>query len=294
MRVEVAGDRSPRPTVRPRAFIQCLYLTTTTTTTIIIITDSKKHMWFSASNDLYQDAKRDLRDIGAGHIPTMTLNSITYGSRQLETFEVGGWVGCVSLLLRLACVERPPRLACKMRPNPKSKSVSQSVSQSSLPSTQTQTPPQGILFVTYSTSVGYSRDYDATTRVDQLVEWAGGESFNGVIAFDEGHRAKKLLPETDDGGADGNGGKKGRWGGKKSKSTKTAVCVSEIQQRLPKARVTYVSATGASALENLAYMRRLGLWGRENGTFFEDMDSFFNQSGFKNSVGALELLAMGE
>ena len=43
----------------------------------------------------------------------------------------------------------------------------------------------------------------------------------------------------------------------KTKSTKTALCVDDIQQRLPKARVCYVSATGASSLENLGYMTRV-------------------------------------
>ena len=37
--------------------------------------------------------------------------------------------------------------------------------------------------------------------------------------------------------------------------------VVEIQRRLPKARVLYVSATGATEAENLCYMTRLGLWG---------------------------------
>lgn len=56
-----------------------------------------------------------------------------------------------------------------------------------------------------------------------------------------GHKAKKLLPEKVE--------NKG-FGGT-PKSSKTALSVSEIQKRLPKARVCYVSATGASTLENL-------------------------------------------
>lgn len=32
-----------------------------------------------------------------------------------------------------------------------------------------------------------------------------------------------------------------------------------------------VSATGASSLENLGYMSRLGLWGFENGSRFRNM-----------------------
>lgn len=40
-------------------------------------------------------------------------------------------------------------------------------------------------------------------------------------------------------------------------------------------------------------MTRLGLWGRENGTYFEDQNDFMERSGFKHSTGALELIAMG-
>lgn len=34
----------------------------------------------------------------------------------------------------------------------------------------------------------------------------------------------------------------------------------EIQSQLPKARVIYCSATGASEVRHLGYMSRLGLW----------------------------------
>ena len=50
----------------------------------------------------------------------------------------------------------------------------------------------------------------------------------------------------------------------------SALCqaVLEIQRRLPKARILYVSATGATEPENLCFMTRLGLWG--DGTPFLD------------------------
>ena len=47
--------------------------------------------------------------------------------------------------------------------------------------------------------------------------------------------------------------------------------VVEIQKRLPKARILYVSATGATEPENLCFMTRLGLWG--DGTPFPDKKS---------------------
>ena len=43
--------------------------------------------------------------------------------------------------------------------------------------------------------------------------------------------------------------------------------VLELQRRLPKARVVYCSATGASEARNLGYMERLGLWGKGNAAF---------------------------
>ena len=42
--------------------------------------------------------------------------------------------------------------------------------------------------------------------------------------------------------------------------SKTAECVSALQERCPRARVVYCSATGASAIEQMCYMRRLGLY----------------------------------
>lgn len=45
----------------------------------------------------------------------------------------------------------------------------------------------------------------------------------------------------------------------------------ELQKQLPKARVVYASATGASEPRNMAYMTRLGMWG-EGSAFPEFMD----------------------
>lgn len=50
--------------------------------------------------------------------------------------------------------------------------------------------------------------------------------------------------------------------------------VMELQNRLPKARVVYASATGASEPKNMAYMTRLGLWGP--GTPFSEFNDFIN------------------
>lgn len=62
-----------------------------------------------------------------------------------------------------------------------------------------------------------------------------------------------------------------------SKPTKTGLTVLEIQNLLPKSRVVYASATGASEPRNMAYMIRLGIWGP--GTAFKD---------FTEYIGAVE------
>ena len=48
--------------------------------------------------------------------------------------------------------------------------------------------------------------------------------------------------------------------------------VLELQKKLPNARVVYSSATGATEPKNMAYMTRLGLWGK--GTTFNDFNDF--------------------
>ena len=62
----------------------------------------------------------------------------------------------------------------------------------------------------------------------QLLEWCGND-FDGLIVFDECHKAKNLVPRMMD------------------KSTKTGKAVLKLQEELPGGRVVYCSATGVSA-----------------------------------------------
>ena len=91
----------------------------------------------------------------------------------------------------------------------------------------------GVLYITYSMLIGESGN---GTRLNQIVCWFG-EKYDGLIVFDESHKAKNLL---------GN------------KPTQMGAAVLELQRRLPKARVVYCSATGASEPINMCYMDRLG------------------------------------
>ncbi len=103
----------------------------------------------------------------------------------------------------------------------------------------------GILFVTFATLRTDERE-GKRSRVQQIVDWLG-ENFDGVIVFDEGHSM-----------ANAAGGKSER--GEKSASQQGRAGL-RLQRALPDARVVYVSATGASEVESLAYAERLGLWG---------------------------------
>ena len=74
------------------------------------------------------------------------------------------------------------------------------------------------------------------TRLQQIIDWVGHD-FDGLIVFDESHKAKNYLGEP---------------------PTQMGAAVVELQERLPKARVVYCSATGASEPINMSYMERLG------------------------------------
>lgn len=127
---------------------------------------------------------------------------------------------------------------------------------------------EGVVFLTYSSLIASSEK--GRSRLQQLAQWCAS-GFDGLIIFDECHKAKNLVPEAG------------------SQPTRTGEAVLDLQARLPEARVVYCSATGASEPRNMGYMVRLGLWGA--GTSFIDFRDFLNALE-KGGVGALELVAM--
>lgn len=127
---------------------------------------------------------------------------------------------------------------------------------------------EGVLFSTYSSLIASSEK--GRSRLNQLVQWFGPK-FDGLVIFDECHKAKNLVPEA---------------GGQ---PTRTGEAVLELQEKLYEARVVYCSATGASEPRNMGYMVRLGLWG--DGTSFINFKEFLGALE-KGGVGALELVAM--
>lgn len=112
------------------------------------------------------------------------------------------------------------------------------------------TTSEGVLFATYSALIGESQaGGQHRTRLRQILQWCG-EAFDGVIVFDECHKAKN------------------------ASSTKMGKAVLDLQNKLPQARVVYASATGASEPRNMIYMSRLGIWGE--GTPFRTFEEFLH------------------
>ncbi len=128
----------------------------------------------------------------------------------------------------------------------------------------------GILFVTYPTLRSGRMD---TTRLAQILEWAG-EEYDGVLAFDEAHAMANALGGT---------GSRG-----KIKGSEQGMAGLRLQNLLPRARVLYASATGASDIANLGYATRLGLWGPE--TAFPNYDKFLSDIR-AGGISAMELVA---
>ena len=99
--------------------------------------------------------------------------------------------------------------------------------------------PEGVLVVTYSVLVAKS---GGRSRLDQIKEWlqppGAPYAYEGVLAFDEAHKAKGAASDQPVGRA-----------------------VVQLQEDMPSARVVYLSATGATMVQDMSYMTRLGLWG---------------------------------
>jgi hypothetical protein len=129
----------------------------------------------------------------------------------------------------------------------------------------------GILFLTYATL--RSSRHDALSRLQQILDWLGLE-FDGMIVFDEAHAMGRAAgTETEHGPAEGS---------------LQGLAGVRLQHALPRARVLYVSATGATDPSNLCYAARLGLWGP--GTAFNDRDGFMAAME-AGGIAAMEIVA---
>ncbi len=140
----------------------------------------------------------------------------------------------------------------------------------------------GILFTTYSTL--RSEGKDGTTRLQQIVEWLTADrpeehddAWGPVIAFDEAHAMGNAA-----GGEDTGRGKK--------TASQQGIAGLRLQTAVPEARVVYVSATGATTVENLAYATRLGLWGAGADYPFPSREAFLSAM-HSGGVAAMEVVA---
>ena len=158
------------------------------------------------------DANRDLKDLGMGAYAEnncFNLGKLPYGS-----------------LVSSASAS-----------SSKSKKTKGKKTKASKTKADTGCYDEGVMFATYSTLIGKNRN---GTRLEQLVEWCGGdnpEEFDGLIMLDECHKAKTI--DLDENGKVANAGKSGV-------CSQTAAKVVELQDLLPRARVVYCSATSVS------------------------------------------------
>jgi len=132
---------------------------------------------------------------------------------------------------------------------------------------------EGVLFATYATLRSDARE-ERVSRVRQIVDWLGTD-FDGVIVFDESHAMQNA-----------GGGKGSRGDAAPSQQGRAGL---RLQHALPGARVLYVSATGATTVQNLAYAQRLGLWGSEDFPFA--IRAEFVAAIETGGVAAMEVLA---
>lgn len=132
---------------------------------------------------------------------------------------------------------------------------------------------EGILFTTYATLRSESAA-TASTRLKQITDWLG-KDFDGVIVFDEAHAMGNAAPgETDRG---------------KLAASQQGLAGLRLQNALPHARIVYVSATGATIVENLAYASRLGFWGGDDFPFKTRAE--FVSAMHAGGIAAMEVLA---
>ncbi|MEM6275321.1 MAG: strawberry notch family protein [Pseudomonadota bacterium] len=130
----------------------------------------------------------------------------------------------------------------------------------------------GILFVTYATL--RSAGKLGTTRLSQILDWMG-DDFEGVLAFDEAHAMQNAA------GSDA---------GRGAKPSQQGLAGLRLQLAVPRARVFYISATGATNVANLAYASRLGLWGPGPEYAFPSREGFVSAME-AGGVAAMEVVA---
>ena len=136
---------------------------------------------------------------------------------------------------------------------------------------------ESILFTTYATLRSPS-SAQRRSRLSQIVAWLGRdrrEQFEGLIVFDESHALANAAPTAGEHGT--------------TEPSRQGLAAMRLQYALPNARIVYVSATGASSLQGLAYTTRLGLWDSDDTEFLTRED--FVDAVARGGIAALEVIA---
>lgn len=137
-----------------------------------------------------------------------------------------------------------------------------------------------VLFSTYNGLISKGSHSSAKTRLEELIQWLspdGSNDFDGLLVFDEAHKAKNFRDSSEE---DGD---------QQVPGSQSGEAVYRLQETFPKARVVYSSATCVSDAQDMEYMTRLGYWGK--GCPYESFKSF-KSSMDRAGVSGMELLAV--
>eukprot|EP00439_Symbiodinium_sp_Y106_P005951 s5968_g1.t1 len=218
----------------------------------------RRHVWLSATADLYQDAIRDLQDLKTG-IPVCNL------ARVRTRGELDAAHGADPELAKLG----------KNKDGSAFKSWIYSVDTAE----HNYYLRDGVLFLTYAllvSSGGSSKGKSNISRFQQLLAWLchRGPKGSGLIVLDEAHKAKNL-----------------------DAGTRCASLVEELQAACSDCPVLYSTATGATEVSHMQYMVRLGLWGEQGLPGKSVQPPFSTFASFKKvvekgGVTAMELVAV--
>jgi C-terminal domain on Strawberry notch homologue/P-loop containing NTP hydrolase pore-1 len=154
-----------------------------------VIVNDRRAIWVSVSGGLVMDAARDLADIGASYIPIYSLQKLGY------------------VPLNQLSADALSKAQTKVKSS--SNAFSQMMKNQEHIRTSSVGYHSGVIFTTYSSLIARKQNYTSKlgarknskfpvqhkSHLEQLVE-AFGVNFDGVIVFDEAHKAKNLAVES--------------------------------------------------------------------------------------------------
>lgn len=99
-----------------------------------------------------------------------------------------------------------------------------------------------VLFCTYKTLV--AKEHENKSFVEKLVKLLGGKEFDGLFVLDDFHKARDMSTLEN--------------------HRKAGMALLTLQKTFKHSRVLYCSSSAMTGPQHLAYMERLGLWGRRS------------------------------